>query len=138
MSTDQISTAKILVVDDISTMRKIIVCMLEKIGHFEIVEAEDGEPALNIIQRHSDENQAFNLIITDWSMPILNGIDLIKSLRSNPLHSKMKFLITATEKEQENISIALSAGADSFIVKPFNLELLEEKIVTLLKEARLS
>lgn len=113
---------KFLVVDDSSTMRRIISNTLKKIGYHDILESEDGIQALKVIAEHP-----IDLLITDWNMPNLNGLELVQRIRSGP-HAKLPILMVTTNAAKEDVIQALKAGVNNYVVKPMTPETLEEKI----------
>lgn len=119
---------KILIVDDMSTMRKIIKNMLTKMGCNDLTEAEDGEPAWKMIQEAHEAGQPFEFIVSDWNMPQMNGLDLLKHIREDERFKTLPFLMITAEAEQSNVVIAVKAGVSNFIVKPFAITTLKEKI----------
>lgn len=114
---------KFLVVDDFSTMRRIIANILKQCGITDIQEAEDGDVALKMI-----EKQNYDFIVSDWNMPNLSGLELLKKIRENPQLKHLPFLLITAEAKKENIIAAAHAGADGYIVKPFNHATLSEKL----------
>jgi two-component system chemotaxis response regulator CheY len=119
---------KILVVDDMSTMRKIIKNMLTQIGFTNISEADDGATAWPLIEGAIKEGKPFEFILSDWNMPQLSGLDLLKKVRATEGLEKLPFLMITAEAEQGNVVIAVKAGVSNFIVKPFSAQVLKEKI----------
>jgi two-component system, chemotaxis family, chemotaxis protein CheY len=119
---------RILVVDDMDTMRKIIKTQLTKLGYTEIVEADDGKNAVEAIKNAAGSNSNFDLIISDWNMPNMTGLELLKAVRSTPEISKTPFLMVTAEAEQKNIIEAIKCGVNNYIVKPFTPDTLQEKI----------
>lgn len=119
---------KILIVDDMSTMRKIIKNMLTKMGCNNLTEADDGKPAWEMIQKAHEEGVPFEFIVSDWNMPGLSGLDLLKNIRADERFKKLPFLMITAEAEQSNVVIAVKAGVSNFIVKPFAITTLKEKI----------
>jgi two-component system chemotaxis response regulator CheY len=119
---------RILVVDDMNTMRKIIKGMLQKMGCDNITEADDGNPAWSLIQEAHAAGRPFEFIISDWNMPGMTGIDLLKNVRSKDEFKKVPFLMVTAEAEQSNVVIAVKAGVSNYIIKPFNPETLKGKI----------
>ena len=124
---------KILVVDDMSTMRKIIKNMLSQIGFTNITEADDGATAWPLIQGAIQEGVPYEFIVSDWNMPQMSGLDLLKNVRSTPGLEKLPFLMITAEAEQGNVVIAVKAGVSNFIVKPFSAAVLKEKIEKIFK-----
>ncbi|MBN1594198.1 MAG: response regulator [Candidatus Coatesbacteria bacterium] len=114
---------KILVVDDSSTMRRIIVRTLEGIGESDVTEASDGEDAL-----HKVNSTGFELILTDWNMPNLDGLGLVEKLRANAKYKTTPIIMITTEAEKKNVVEAIKAGVNNYIVKPFTPATLKEKI----------
>lgn len=119
---------KILVVDDMGTMRKIIKNMLTKMGCDNLAEADDGKPAWDMIQSAHAEGQPFDFIVSDWNMPGMTGLDLLKNIRADERFTKLPFLMITAEAEQGNVVLAVKAGVSNFIVKPFSIVTLKEKI----------
>jgi len=115
----------VLVVDDFSTMRRIITNVLRQLGFDNIFEAEDGSKALQII-----ESERVDFVITDWNMPQMSGLDLLKAIRSsdNEQLSNIPVLMVTAEALQENIIAAAKAGVNNYIIKPFDANTLAEKI----------
>ena len=114
----------ILVVDDFSTMRRIVKTCLRQLGFENITEAEDGTVAL---QRLKD-GTPFALIISDWNMPNMMGIDLLKAVRANDSYKKIPFVMVTAEAQQENVIEAAKAGVSNYIVKPFTADMLQQKL----------
>lgn len=119
---------KILIVDDMSTMRKIIKNMLGKMGCTDLHEADDGAPAWEMIQEAHDSGKPYQFIVSDWNMPQLTGLDLLKNLRGDERFKTLPFLMITAEAEQSNVIVAVKAGVSNFIVKPFSIVTLKEKI----------
>lgn len=119
---------KILVIDDMGTMRKIIKNMLAQMGFKNITEADDGKTALPMIEDSFKGGSPYEFIISDWNMPEMSGLDLLKTLRGNDAYKKLPFLMVTAEAEQGNVMLAVKAGVDNFIVKPFSATVLKEKI----------
>ena len=113
---------KCLVVDDSATMRRIVGNSLKSIGHSDIVEAADGNEALEAC------DASVELVITDWNMPNMGGLDLVKALRSKPETENTPILMVTTRSVQDDILEAVQAGVNSYIVKPFTPQILKEKI----------
>ncbi|WP_321326877.1 response regulator [Thiomicrorhabdus sp.] len=113
----------ILIVDDFSTMRKIVKDLLEELGFKNFDEAYDGENAWQKLSNHH-----FDLIVSDWNMPNLSGLELLKLVRNDPSLKNIPFLLISAEAKRSQIIEATDAGVDGYIVKPFNSETLNEKI----------
>ncbi len=121
-------TQKILIVDDMSTMRKIIKNMMGKMGCNNLHEADDGAPAWHMIQDAHELGQPFEFIVSDWNMPQLTGLDLLKNIREDERFKTLPFLMVTAEAEQSNVIVAVKAGVSNFVVKPFSIVTLKEKI----------
>jgi two-component system chemotaxis response regulator CheY len=122
-----------LIVDDFSTMRRIVINLLKELGYTKTSEAEDGDKALKMLQM-ADVPQPVTFVITDWNMPVMDGLTLLKTIRASPILSHLPVLMITAEAKKENIIAAAQAGADGYIVKPFNAETLDEKIAKILKK----
>lgn len=114
---------RILVVDDFSTMRRIIKNILRQIGLANIVEADDGTTAWTTLNKDK-----IDFVISDWNMPHMTGIELLRKVRASEEFSDMPFLMVTAEAQQENILEAVQAGVSNYIVKPFTAEVLKQKI----------
>ncbi len=114
---------KILVVDDFSTMRRIIKNVLHELGYSNTDEADDGKTALPMLQGGS-----YDFVITDWNMPGMQGIDLLKAIRSDSKLARTPVLMVTAEAKKDQIVMAAQAGVNGYIVKPFTAETLREKI----------
>lgn len=114
---------KILVVDDFATMRRIIKNLLREIGFNNVSEADDGTTALQTLKATS-----FDFVITDWNMPKMPGIELLKEIRSDSHLSPLPVLMVTAEARREQIIEAAQAGVNGYIVKPFSAQTLQEKI----------
>ena len=116
-------TMKILVVDDFPTMRRIIRNLLKELGFENVDEAEDGAVALEKLR-----NGNFQFVLSDWNMPNMDGLSLLKAIRAEPALSTMPVLMVTAEAKKENIVAAAQAGANGYVVKPFTAATLEEKL----------
>lgn len=119
---------RILVVDDSATMRRIERNTLEKSGTAEVEEASDGEEALRMLGE-----KAFDLVLMDWNMPALSGIDALKRIKSDAAIKAVPVIMVTSESEKGRIIEALQAGAANYVVKPFQAETLLEKVASVLK-----
>lgn len=122
------STTKFLVVDDFATMRKIIKKVLTELGYTNIEEADDGKTALPALQNAAASGRAFDFVISDWNMPGMTGIDLLKACKADPQLKNLPFMLVTAESEQKNIVEAAKAGVSDYVVKPFNAATLKEKL----------
>ena len=114
---------KILIVDDFSTMRRIIRNILKQLEFINVEEADDGRIAFEKLKEAD-----YDLLITDWNMPNMTGLDLLKEIRANEKLKDLKILMVTAEAEKENIIQAVQAGANEYVVKPFTADVLEKKI----------
>ncbi|MCL5954311.1 MAG: chemotaxis response regulator CheY [Nitrospirae bacterium] len=120
---------RVLVVDDFSTMRRIVKNTLRQIGFTNIEEAEDGQKAYDRLS-----SEKFDFVVSDWNMPNMTGIDLLRKVRATPQIKDIPFLMVTAEAKQENIVEAIKAGVSNYIVKPFTVATLDEKIKKIFKE----
>lgn len=114
---------KILVVDDFPTMRRIIRNLLKDLGYENVDEAEDGLMGLEKLR-----NGSFDFVVSDWNMPNLDGLEMLKQIRADANLSSMPVLMVTAEAKKENIIAAAQAGANGYVVKPFTAATLEEKL----------
>ena len=114
---------KVLVVDDMLTMRKIVTRILRELGFTDVSEAQDGNEAWERIKLGQ-----IGLIISDWNMPNCTGLDLLKKVRNDPVFSKIPFLLVTAEAEQGQVSEAIKSGVDQYVVKPFSKDSLKAKL----------
>ena len=113
----------ILVVDDFATMRRIVKNILKQLGYENILEADDGASALEVLKR-----EKIQFIISDWNMPQMSGIELLKTVRATEAWKNMPFLMVTAEGQKENVIEAVKNRVDNYIIKPFTPETLMEKI----------
>ena len=114
---------KILVVDDFSTMRRIVKNLLRDLGFTNTIEADDGKTALPKLQAGG-----IDFLVTDWNMPGMTGLDLLKAVRADPKLANMPVLMVTAEAKREQIIMAAQAGVNGYIIKPFTAATLKEKI----------
>ncbi len=114
---------KVLVVDDFSTMRRIVKNLLRDLGFTNTVEADDGQTALPIL-----EAGGIDFLVTDWNMPGMTGIELLKAVRANPDLVDLPVLMVTAEAKREQIIMAAQAGVNGYVIKPFTAGTLKEKI----------
>lgn len=115
---------KLLVVDDSSTMRRIIKNTLNRLGYKDILEGADGVEGWNAL----DTNPDIEMLITDWNMPEMNGLELVKKVRADARFSDMPIIMVTTEGGKAEVITALKAGVNNYIVKPFTPQVLKEKL----------
>lgn len=114
---------RILSVDDFSTMRRIVKNILRQLGYANVDEAENGAEALSALRE-----KKYDLVISDWNMPVKTGIELLKDVRADPNLKDVPFLMVTAEAEKDNVIEAVKAGVNNYILKPFTAKVLEEKI----------
>ncbi|OMH30051.1 histidine kinase [Motiliproteus sp. MSK22-1] len=114
---------KILIVDDFSTMRRIIKNLLRDLGFNNTVEADDGSTALPVLK-----NGGIDFLVTDWNMPGMSGLELLEQVRADPNLCKLPILMVTAEAKREQIIRAAQAGVNGYVVKPFTAAVLKEKI----------
>ena len=119
---------RILVVDDFSTMRRIVRGILRQLGFENIVEAENGTEAFKAVQ-----DGGIDFVVSDWNMPVMNGLDLLKNIRAEESIKNTPLLMVTAEALKENVVRAISSGANNYVVKPFTPDVLEEKITAIFK-----
>jgi two-component system chemotaxis response regulator CheY len=115
---------KILIVDDFSTMRRILRNLLKELGFLNIEEAIDGQDALNKLRSESN----FEFVVSDWNMPNMTGIELLRAIRADATLKHLPVLMVTAEAKRENIIEAAQAGASGYVVKPFSVATLDEKL----------
>ncbi len=114
---------RILVVDDFSTMRRIVKNVLKQLGFENIEEAEDGAQAFSKLQ-----TGRFDFVVSDWNMPNSDGFELLRKVRSDPALKDLPFLMVTAEAEKDKVIQAIQAGVNNYIVKPFTAEVFKEKM----------
>ena len=127
MSVDK--NMKILIVDDYKTMLRIISNLLKQLGFSNIDEATDGSMALDMFKKKN-----YGLVISDWNMEPMSGLDLLKNVRAGGDNAKVPFIMITAESKTENVIAAKQAGVNNYIVKPFNAETLKMKMTAVLGE----
>lgn len=115
---------KFLVVDDFSTMRRIVRNLLKELGFTNVTEAEDGAEGLKKLQAAGD----FEFVVSDWNMPNMTGIDMLRAIRADAALKHLPVLMVTAEAKKENIIEAAKAGASGYVVKPFTAATLDEKL----------
>ena len=115
---------RILIVDDFSTMRRIVKNLLNNLGFMNTAEAEDGNSALVALR-----GSTFDFVVTDWNMPGMTGIELLKAIRNDPRLAKLPVLMVTAEAKREQIVEAAQCGVNGYIIKPFTAETLKDKLI---------
>ncbi len=124
----------ILIVDDMLAFRKIVRAQLASLGLKRVTEKEDGDYAWDALQGAIDDGEPFSLIICDWNMPRLSGIDLLEKIRNDERTKDLPFIMLTAEGEVQNVMRAIKLGVNEYIVKPFNADQLQAKLSTVLKK----
>ncbi|MDK9693579.1 MAG: response regulator [Sulfurimonas sp.] len=119
---------KLLVVDDSSTMRRIIKNTLQRLGYKDIFEGGDGVEGWTTL----NENPDINMLITDWNMPEMNGLELVKKVRADERFKDLPIIMVTTEGGKAEVITALKAGVNNYIVKPFTPQVLKEKLAAVM------
>lgn len=115
---------RVLVVDDSPTMRRSVVQMLKRLGYADITEANDGQEALGLLQGGG----SFELLLTDWNMPVMNGLELVQAVRSDDQLTGLPILMVTTRNMKQDIVAAMRAGVNNYVTKPFDPKTIKEKI----------
>lgn len=127
---------KFLIVDDLQSMRWIIIKRLKEVGFTRFEEANDGDVALQKLKKAVEEKQGFEFVISDWNMPNMKGIDLLKEVRKDATLKEIPFMMVTAEAEQAQMNEAMDAGADAYAFKPFTPEELKAKLMTVLEKRK--
>ena len=118
---------KILIVDDMERMRSLIKEQIRAVGYSNFHEAENGERAIQMLEKDY-ASAPFGLILSDWNMPVMNGLDFLKAVRSKEQFRTLPFLMVTAEADRESVLAAIKAGASNYIVKPFPPAVLDQKL----------
>ena len=124
---------KFLIVDDFSTMRRIVRGLLKEMGYNNADEAEDGQVALNMLK-----SSHYDFVVSDINMPNMNGFDLLKHIRAEESLKNLPVLMVTAEAKKEDIVLAAQNGASGYIVKPFTKATLEEKLTKIIQKSQLA
>jgi two-component system, chemotaxis family, chemotaxis protein CheY len=119
---------KVLVVDDMVTMRRIVKNILKQLGFGNVDEAENGQEALQKLRAGT-----FGFVVSDWNMPVMSGIDMLRAIRADEKLKAIPVLMVTAEAQQSNLIEAVQAGVSNYIVKPFTAETMQEKIAKIFK-----
>ena len=119
---------KVLVVDDMVTMRRIVKNILKQLGFGNVDEAENGQEALQKLRADT-----FGFVVSDWNMPVMTGIDMLRAIRADDKLKAIPVLMVTAEAQQSNLVEAVQAGVSNYIVKPFTAETMQEKIAKIFK-----
>ena len=121
-------TTKILVVDDMLTIRDLVKGQLRAMGFKNVIEASDGEAALGIVINHASAGSPVELVICDWNMPKMTGLEFLKQIRASEQFAKLPFVLLTSESERDQVTEAIMAGVSQYIVKPFAAKGFEDKL----------
>ena len=119
---------RFLVVDDFSTMRRILHNLLKELGFINVQEAEDGVDALAKLRA-----EPFDFVVTDWNMPNMNGIELLQAIRADAKLKHLPVLMVTAEAKRDNVIMAANSGANGYVVKPFTAAMLDEKLMKIFR-----
>ena len=119
---------KIVVVDDMSTMRRIVKNILKQLGFNNLEEAENGQEALTKLKADT-----YGFVVSDWNMPVMMGIDMLRAIRADESLKKIPVLMVTAEAQKENLMEAVQAGVSNYVVKPFTAETMQDKINKIFK-----
>jgi len=122
------TSIKVLIVDDFATMRRILKNILKQLGFKNLLEADDGTTALDALEKND-----IDLVISDWNMPKMTGLELLKSVRASKKYAKIPFLMVTAEAQKQNVIEAVQAGVSNYVVKPFTAEAISDKLKKILK-----
>ncbi len=114
---------RVLIVDDFSTMRRIMKNILKQLGFTNITEADDGTTAMELLNTGS-----YDLVISDWNMPRMTGLELLREVRAGGPHKEVPFLMVTAEAQRQNVIEAVQSGVSNYVVKPFTAEGIHEKL----------
>ncbi|MCB0361476.1 MAG: response regulator [Bdellovibrionales bacterium] len=125
------SNTKILIVDDLKTIRSLLREFLKKLGYSNIIEADDGKSALIMLKAAETSKSPYGLIISDWNMPNKTGLSLLEDCRKDQNLRKIPFLMVTIESEKDYVLQAVKMGVSDFIVKPFTIKTIEQKLAAI-------
>lgn len=126
----------VLIVDDMSMMRKLVKAQLKDLGFTQITEAQNGAEAFTIIEQQATQNTPIQLVLADWNMPVLTGIELLAKLKASDKYKNLPFIIITAEGEVHQVTEAIKLGVSSFLRKPFSPDALKEKIEAVSKTVK--
>ncbi len=121
---------RILVIDDMPSIRDLVKSQLKTMGFKTIYEAEDGEAGLEALNRHFKAGEPIQLVISDWNMPKLKGLELLKKVRASTEFKDLPFVLLTSEAEREQVTEAVLSGVSQYVVKPFSAKIFEDKLKT--------
>ncbi len=119
---------RILILDDMPSIRELVKNHLKSMGFKNISEAEDGEEGLKLLIQQNSVGQAFQLVISDWNMPKMKGLELLKQVRASQEFANLPFVLLTSESERDQVTEAVLAGVSQYVVKPFSAKIFEDKL----------
>lgn len=119
---------RILIIDDMPSIRDLVKNTLKAMGYKNLFEAEDGELGLKLLMQHNVAGSHIQLVISDWNMPKMNGLDLLKHIRATAEWSNLPFVLLTSESERDQVTEAVLAGVSQYIVKPFSAKVFDDKL----------
>lgn len=122
------TSTKILVVDDMPTIRDLVKSQLKAMGYKNIIEAADGEQALNLLIQNNTPGNQIELVVCDWNMPKMTGLEFLKQVRASQEWAQLPFVLLTSESERDQVTEAILAGVSQYVVKPFAAKSFEEKL----------
>lgn len=128
------TTTRFLIVDDFSTMRKVIKKALFDLGYENVIEAADGVKAYELLEKYSMTSEPVEIVMSDWNMPNMMGIELLKKCRVEDRYKNLPFMLITAESEQSQIIEAVKAGVSDYVIKPFSPSTLKGKLETVFKK----
>ena len=130
------ANAKFLVVDDMPTIRELVRNQLRAMGIKNIIDASNGQQALDLLNSSFDSKAPVDFVISDWNMPQLTGLEFLRQVRASKKFGKVPFLLLTSEAERDQVTEAILAGVSQYIVKPFNAKSFEEKVKSVWAKSR--
>lgn len=121
---------RILVIDDMPSIRDLVKSQLKSMGFQSIIEAQDGQEGLQILDKRLMDGEPIQLVISDWNMPKLKGLELLKKVRASAEFKDLPFVLLTSEAEREQVTEAVLSGVSQYIVKPFSAKIFEDKLKT--------
>ncbi len=121
-------TTRILIVDDMMTMRQLVKGQLRGMGFKNFFEAENGDAAFNVLKERLAAKEPIELVLSDWNMPVLSGLEFLKKVRATPEFKELPFMLVTAEGEQSQVIEAIKSGVSNYLVKPFTPQAIQEKI----------
>lgn len=129
------TTTRFLIVDDFSTMRKVIKKALFDLGYENVIEAADGVKAFELLEKYSQTSEPVEIVMSDWNMPNMMGIDLLKKCRGDARFKSLPIMLITAESEQSQIVEAVKAGVSDYVIKPFSPSTLKGKLENVFKKS---